>query len=213
MAKIVFFGASTVAFRKGVVVASELFAAKFPRHEIVNKGVPGNHTNMARARFQRDVLDEKPDLLIFSFGINDAAIDVYKGKTTPRITLEEYRENLRYFIREVRAIGAEVIFFTPQPLVMVEGLKKYYDGEPYTSRGFNFMLDIFLDAARKVMEEENTECADINALFRRKSCNDEKKLLKILPDGMHPNSEGQRIIFQELCRIFEKIHSNPNFAK
>lgn len=205
MAKILFFGASTVAFRKNIVVASQLFAEKFPQHQIINKGVPGNHTDMGRERFERDVLAEHPDLLIFSFGINDAAIDVYKQMTTPRVTLERYRENLRYFIREIRAAGGEALFFTPQPMVMTENLKTYYGGEPYTSKGFNFMLDIFLDAARDVMKEEGVGFADINALFRKITGNDEKKLLELLPDGMHPSSAGQELIFQELCRVLEKI--------
>ena len=84
MAKILFFGDSITALRKNCVVASELFAGKFPQHHFVNKGVGGNDTNLARARFQNDVLDEKPDIFVFCFGCNDAAIDVHKQKTEPR---------------------------------------------------------------------------------------------------------------------------------
>ena len=207
MSKILFFGDSITAFRENVVVASELFEKSFPQHRMVNRGVKGNHTGMARERFQKDVLDEKPDLMIFSFGINDAAIDVFKQKTTPRISVEEYVENLRFFIREVRAAGAEVIFFTPPPMVMVEKLKQYYGGEPYLSNGFNFMLDKFISSAKSLMAEENVPVADVNAAFREQTGSAEDKLTELLPDGMHPNSEGQKIIYDTLLKVFEKSFS------
>jgi lysophospholipase L1-like esterase len=202
MAKILFFGDSITAYRKNFISASEFFAETFPQHEIVNKGVGGNDTNLAKERFQKDVLDEKPDMVIFCFGCNDAAIDVFKQKTVPRLTIEEYVENLRYFVHEIRAIGAEMIFWTTPPMVLVDGLKPYYGGEPYTSNGFNFMLDQFIEAACKLMEEEKIKVVHINRVFKELTGNDETKLVELLPDGMHPNTEGQKIIFRELNKAF-----------
>ena len=200
MAKLLFFGDSITAPRKNVVVASELFARRFPQHEIVNKEVPGNDTGLARARFQQDVIAEQPRLVVFSFGCNDAAIDVYKGKTTPRIPLEVYLENLAFFIHELRDIGAEMLFFTPPPMVMTETLRAYYGGEPYLSNGFNFMLDLFVAAARELMAQEAVPVADVNAAFRQAAGFDEDKLASLLLDGMHPNSAGQQTIFDTLLR-------------
>ena len=45
---------------------------------MINRGVPGNTTSQARARFAADVLDNHPDLVIIQLGANDAAIDVWK---------------------------------------------------------------------------------------------------------------------------------------
>ena len=204
MAKILFFGDSITALRQNQKSASEFFAEKFPQHEIVNKGVGGNDTNLARARFQSDVMEQKPDLLIFSFGCNDAAIDVWKQKSGPRLTIEEYLGNLRFFIEEMRSIGAGMIFFTPPPMVMVDGLKPYYGGEPYTSNGFNFMLDQFVAAAGALMKEEGIPVVDINGFFRKITCNEDEQLVKLIPDGLHPNTEGQEMIFRELCKALEK---------
>lgn len=203
MSKILFFGDSITAPRKDVVVASETITQKYPQHTIVNKGVGGNTTILARARFEADVLAEKSDLMIFSFGCNDAAIDVFKGKTTPRTPLEEYIANLTFFIDEVRKTGGDVIFFTPPPMVMVEKLKVYYGGEPYLSNGFNFMLDRFIAAAKELMAEKNVDTVDVNTIFRQAaSCDDE--LVKLLPDGMHPNTEGQKLICGGLCEALER---------
>lgn len=205
MGKILFFGDSITALRKNVTAASELFAARYPQHVIVNKGVGGNDTGLARERFKKDVLDERPDVLIFSFGCNDAAIDVWKGKTTPRLTVEEYLANLRFFIDAMRAIDAGMIFFTPPPMILLENLKPYYGGEPYLTRGFNFMLDSFIAAAKELMAREKIPVADVNAAFREVTGNAEAKLAALIPDGLHPDSEGQKIICCLLCQAFETL--------
>lgn len=205
MRKILFFGDSITALRKNVTAASELFAARFPQYEIVNRGVGGNDTGLARKRFQRDVLDERPDVLIFSFGCNDAAIDVWKGKTTPRLTVEAYLANLRFFIDSMRAIGTGMIFFTPPPMILLDNLKPYYGGEPYLTRGFNFMLDSFIAAAKELMAREKIPVADVNAVFREITGGDESKLAALIPDGLHPDSEGQEIICRLLCQAFETL--------
>ncbi|MBE6385837.1 MAG: hypothetical protein E7048_09270 [Lentisphaerae bacterium] len=204
MAKILFFGDSITALRKNIVVASEMIAQKYPQHRIVNKGVGGNDTNLAKKRFETDVLAEKPDLVIFSFGCNDAAIDVWKEKTTPRLTIEEYISNLTFFIDEVCKQGGKLIFFTPPPMVLVEGLKPYYGGEPYLSNGFNFMIDQFIAAAKKLMAEKEISVVDVNTIFRKAAANNDE-LVKLLPDGMHPNSEGQQLIFDGLCKAIDNI--------
>lgn len=208
MAKILFFGDSITAFRENIVTTSELFAEKYPQHEIVNKGVGGNDTQMARERFQRDVLDEKPDMFIFCFGCNDSAIDVWKEATEPRVSLETYLENLRYFVHEVRAIGSRVIFWTSPPMFMTEILRSYYGKEPYLSKGFNFSLDRYLEAACKLMAEENVELVPVNRIFKDLLGGNEEKLLELLPDGMHPGNDGHKIIFKHLCEAFEKIQQN-----
>ena len=205
MGKILFVGDSITALRKTVTAASELFAARYPQHVIVNKGVGGNDTGLARERFKKDVLDERPDVLIFSFGCNDAAIDVWKGKTTPRLTVEEYLANLRFFIDAMRAIDAGMIFFTPPPMILLENLKPYYGGEPYLTRGFNFMLDSFIAAAKELMAREKIPVADVNAAFREVTGNAEAKLAALIPDGLHPDSEGQKIICCLLCQAFETL--------
>ena len=78
--KIVLFGASTIAFREKLKVASiqlqEYMDAKSYNVEVINSGVRGNNTNLALARFDKDVLNHDPDMVFIMLGINDAAIDL-----------------------------------------------------------------------------------------------------------------------------------------
>ncbi len=119
------FGDSTTAPRTvagaPVPVYADLLRAELPAWGItgtvLNRGVPGNTTADAMARFDTDVLAHHPDLTIIQFGINDAAVDVWKDPpaTTSRVALRQYVANLTAMIRQLREAGSQVILMTPNP--------------------------------------------------------------------------------------------------
>ena len=118
---VVAFGDSTTARRDkdGVVVYATLleraFAAKGIPAKVVNAGVGGNSTTDARARFEKDVLAHKPNLVIIQFGLNDATVNVWTDPpaTQPPVSAQQYEENLRYFVKTLKCRGAEIIMMTP----------------------------------------------------------------------------------------------------
>ncbi|UOK57101.1 SGNH/GDSL hydrolase family protein [Bacillus sp. OVS6] len=69
---------------------------------IHNAGVGGETTEDARKRFKRDVLKMDPDLVFIMFGTNDAVI-LPNGK--PKVDRARFKENLLYYVREVRHAG------------------------------------------------------------------------------------------------------------
>src|SRR5690606_34808526 len=88
-ATVITFGDSTTAERDGVEVYTTLLARAMPgRLRWLNRGVPGNTTEMARERFENDVLRPAPRLVIIQFGINDATVDVWMKPpaTAPRVS-------------------------------------------------------------------------------------------------------------------------------
>ncbi len=199
--RIVFFGDSITAFRGELNVASMRLAKEFPDVEMINAGVGGHNTNDGRSRFQRDVLDKKPDVVFFSFGTNDAAIDTWKQETEPRIDLDTYLANLLYFAQEIRKIGAIPVFFTPPPMFMTEKLAGYYNFEPYISNGFNFVLERYIPAAKALLAKENVVVFDIYSLFMEKGKESPDGFNSLLLDGMHPNDDGQKIIADEMLKF------------
>ena len=64
--------------------------------------------------------------------------------------------------------------------------------------------------ACRVLKDEGIEVVDINGVFRQETCGDEEKLVQLIPDGLHPNNEGQKIIFRELCK---KLECFPQFSE
>lgn len=86
---------------------SLLLGQLFPRAAVtvVNAGISGDSTEGALKRLERDVLSEKPDIVIVSFGSNDC---VTRGADY----LDTYAENLRKIFSSVKEIGSEAIFLT-----------------------------------------------------------------------------------------------------
>ena len=55
-----------------------------PEWQVVNRGVNGQRSDEIRARFERDVLAERPDAVIIIAGVND----VYQGRTVEEVTAQ-----------------------------------------------------------------------------------------------------------------------------
>jgi lysophospholipase L1-like esterase len=169
--------------------------------DVVNAGVGGNTTAMARARFERDVLSKEPRIVTISFGVNDSAVDVWKGATEPRVSLHNYEENLRHFIRALREQGSEPILMTPNPLLWTPGLKSMYGKPPYdpdAPDGFTVTLRAFTETVRRLAGEEDVSLVDTDKAFRSGA---HGPLESLLLDGMHPNDVGHCIVAGELMRF------------
>lgn len=212
-ASIVAFGDSTTAPRGPLHVYPELLEGDLKKAgisaRVINAGVPGNTTALARQRFEKDVLAHKPSITIISFGINDAAIDVWKGETKPRVPLEEYEANLRHFIEELRKIGSTVVFFTPNPLAWTPELKEMYGKPPYTTEtdgGFNFMLEHYADAMRAVAAAENVHLVDVRKELAE--LGDRVGMDLLLLDGMHPNDDAHRRTADRLLECLVPLLTN-----
>lgn len=206
--RFVVFGASITAFRGPLRIMSFILEDYLNSRglpvKIFNCGVPGNNTLMALERFERDVLGLAPDLVLMSFGTNDAMIDVFQGAVVPRVSLESYRENFRQMIRELKKRNITPVIFSPPPLVWTSGLRELYGKPPYTEHGFNFMLDQYVAALNSLAVEEGAGFIDINRCFMELTGGNEKHLRKLFPDGMHPGTEGQEIIAENIKLWFDQ---------
>lgn len=199
--RIVTFGDSTTALRKGLVVYTDLLREKLnPAGEIcvelINAGVGGNSTELAAKRFAKDVLAVKPSLVVIQFGINDSAVDVWKTPpaTTSRVSLDQFRKNLRHFVETSRAHGAQVVLMTPNPLLWTDALKKMYGKPPYDAAradGLNLFLIPYAQAVRDLAKELGVPLVDI---AREHEAFAKSSVEPLLSDGMHPNQRGQQLV-------------------
>jgi len=204
---IIMFGDSTTAERPGAVdkvyaqrVAETLqgIGSSLSMH---NAGIPSNTTKQARDRLARDVLAHKPRIVVLQFGINDAAVDVWKQPpaTTPRVPLVEYEKNLRWMISSLREQEIKPILMTTNPTRWTSKLKELYGKPPYRPDdvdGFDTpMLASYNQAVRRIAQELKVPLVDVHAAFL------ERDPAKLLLDGMHPNDEGHRMIAELLVPI------------
>ena len=204
---IVMFGDSTTAERPGAVekvYADRVRAAlsgSGSTPSVHNAGVPSNTTKNARSRFARDVLAHKPRVVVIQFGINDAAVDVWKDPpaTASRVPLTEYEQNLRWMITALRERQAKPVLMTTNPTRWTSKLRDLYGRPPYRPDepdGFDApVLARYNEAVRKLAAELAVPLVDVHEAFTAKNAD------KLLLDGLHPNDAGHQLIADLLLPI------------
>ncbi len=208
--KIVAFGDSTTAPRGNLKVYADILQEALPGAQVLNAGVGGNHTAMARRRFETDVLKHQPDLVLIQFGINDSAVDVSRGASQPRVSRQDYEANLRYFVTALQARSARVILMTPNALCWTDRLRKVYGKPPYRPDdpdGFNVTLRDYAEIVRRVAAGAAAPLVDVLAAYDRHLETPGHARGDLLLDGMHPNAEGQRLVADLLLEEIRKMRS------
>ncbi len=146
---------------------SVLLSQLFPRAAVtvVNAGISGDNTEGGLKRLERDVLSEKPDLVIVSFGANDCVVHGADYVDT-------YAENLKKIFLAAKECGSEVIFMTPphgcssvSAKVKGENLRKIAaDVAAAQSTG---VRDLYCDRAIAVAEACGACVCDLRARWKR----------------------------------------------
>src|ERR1700739_4926489 len=115
--RIVALGSSTTAGEGGIVAYPYRLEAILrntyanPRIDVVNRGVGGEEAPKERDRLARDVIDEKPSLVIWQMGTNA----VWQSKEDNPPSHEETIAALRDGIRRIREAGSiDIILMDPQ---------------------------------------------------------------------------------------------------
>jgi len=199
----VIFGDSTSAVRPNVRVFGSILEEHLPTAKIINAGVPGNTTRNALGRLNRDVIFRQPDIVTIFFGINDSAVDVWKGATEPRVPLTEYGANLGEMIAAIRLAGAIPILLTPNPVAWTPELLKLYGRAPYRPDdpdGWNVELKQYATAVRQIAVDKHVLLVDVDQIFRDYAAEPGHHLDDLLLDGMHPNDAGHRLIAEGILK-------------
>ncbi len=77
---------------------------------VVNSGIGGENERDMMARFQKDVIDFKPDLIIWQVGSNT----ILQGRS-----IEDYTQSLRDGLEKLRMTKADIILMDPQYAPMI----------------------------------------------------------------------------------------------
>lgn len=204
------FGDSTTAPRGSLRIYADrlrdALVQRNPSSTVINAGVPGNTTEDGRQRFETDVLANRPDGVVIQFGINDAAVDVWRDPpdTAPRVPLARFKDNLSFFIDAIRARNGRVVLMTPNPMRWTPPLRQRYGKPPYRpdeADGFNPVLNTYAAAVRGLAQQHQVVFLDIHAAFREYGRHPGQSVDALLLDGMHPNAEGHRLVAERLLAL------------
>ena len=164
--------------------------------EFVNSGIGANVISTrspcypysgkpaANERLQKHVIDHKPDLLIISYGLNDA-----RGGTSIDLFTRELTEIIDRVRREV------------QPVILLPGPYFMTDFRVGGENWSHANLDTFLrynEATREVARQQDCLFVDLLSAYRETPW-------MIHYDGVHANDLGHRIVAN---RMFEVIAQN-----
>lgn len=164
--------------------------------EVVNAGISGHKATDMQARFQRDVVDKKPDLVTISVGVNDVWHGFYdnhpKGDGPRGVPVELYREKVTQMIDAAKAVGAKVVLVSPT--LIYENIDSPE----------NAKLMRYIGAMRSMAAEHGCGFVDLNAAFREVIRAYQKRaghgLNLLTTDGVHMNPAGNRLMTYTLLR-------------
>ncbi len=165
------------------------------RIKITNAGVGGHRATDLEARFQKDVLDRRPDLVMINVGVNDvwhafrdfqARRDHPAGDLPGGVPLPLYREKLKAMIDAARTASVRVVLVSPT--VIYEDLARPENGR----------LVEYVSAMRALGRQHGLVFVDVNAVFREVIAAYQRRagtgLDLLTTDGVHLNAAGNRLM-------------------
>lgn len=154
---------------------------KYPRSNIeaINGATGGDSTVQGLQRLQSKVLDQKPDLVLLGFGMNDHNREGYG------VPLQAFVENLRLMIDRIRADSrTEIILFSAFP------------PNPKWNFGSHNMA-AYAEATEQMAREKH--CAFADVFHRWQQIASRKQPEDLLANNInHPNDFGHGIYFEAL---------------
>lgn len=159
---------------------------------VKNAGISGNKVTDLQVRLERDVLSNKPTLVVVYIGINDVwHFSMPGGAGTPE---DVYESGLNDVVRRLLNSGAKVILCTPSVIG-----EKAEGSNPQDQ-----MLGKYVEMSRSVASRNNVALCDLHERFvdylgRHNRDDAGSGILTI--DGVHLNDEGNRLVAGELLEM------------
>ena len=160
-----------------------------------NQGIGGERTDQALVRLDRDILSLKPQWVLIMYGTNDSYVDI--GKTEPRITQIQYRENLKELTRRIRGAVANVVLMTP-PRWSDEAMKNGVGENP------NLRLEPYVEACREAARELELPLVDHYRFWTEQRMKG-VRLHDWTTDGCHPNPAGHVQLTEQIYNVVRRI--------
>ncbi len=151
-----------------------------PDWEVLNRGVNGERSDQVRARFEEDVVAERPHAVVIIAGVND----VYQGLDAAH-TIEQ----LRWMYGRAREAGIALVAGTIVPYNTAT------PGQNHCMHEINAWI-----------RGSGVESADTRAAV---AAADDPDLLAESPDDLHPSPEGYRRMAEAIRPALERVLRTP----
>ena len=157
------------------MVTGKLMGEYPRRYACVNRGVSGDNVLKLRDRWQRDAVDERPDVMMLLTGVNDCSA-VVRGE----LTEEDYGKIYRDLLRAVKEASPDARFILLEPFLFSEDESRVR------------IMDGLRASVRDIASETGSVFVPLQEEFSRRAREDGEKYW--LWDGVHPTEAGHWVI-------------------
>ena len=191
--KVAFLGDSITHFGMGaggyVMLVSQAMEKAGRKIVVIPAGIPGHTSKDMLARVKHDVIDQKPDWMTLSCGVND----VWHGPKG--VPLDEYKTNITAIVDQVTAAGIKVVILT-STMIMED-----------PNNDFNKKLADYNEFLRGLAKERHLPLADLNADMQAELAKDKAEMPGLLGniltvDGVHMNGVGNEMMAAGVLKAF-----------
>lgn len=160
-----------------------------PEWTVLNRGINGQRTDEILARFQRDVLQEKPEYVIILAGVND----IYQGAATELITKNLAKTYQMALSARIKPVAATILPYNTASAAESNAISEINKWIYKTAKE---LTTLFCDTNRAVRDPRNPTH------------------LNSSPDENHPDVEGYRKMGEALAKTIDKdiSHHRPRGA-
>lgn len=163
--------------------------------EFVGKGIGGNKVYDLFLRFQEDVLDQKPDIVVVYVGINDVWHKTSSGTGTDYNKFGAFYDKM---IVKMKQLGIQPVICTPSVIGEFNDHTNSQDGD----------LNYYSKWIRAYAEKNNIPIVDLrkvfqNYLFKNNPENLDKGILTT--DRVHLNSKGNLLVAQKMWSVLKSL--------
>lgn len=174
-------------------VAAQLMYERPGFYKILNRGVGGNKITDLYARYQKDVIEEKPDYLTILIGINDVWHEIATKSGT---SLEVFKETYLKMVEDIKEKLPETKIILMEPFHTI-------------GAATNGALDRFAyvyEYAKAVKEiAKKTDCVFIPLQHAFNEAIKNGGETQLLFDGIHTNPGGAHLIATKWLEVFRKF--------
>ncbi len=166
-----------------------------PKHIYTyNLGISGDTTLEMVSRAEAETKMRKPDIIIFSIGLNDSAL--IAPKHTPRVSLHQFHNNLTSLLSIGQKFTQKVVFIGPTSVIEDKTTPIPWDKEKFYTNA----------SALQFSESLKVFCKSHQLMFI--SITNVLTPSDIASDGLHPNTAGHQRIFEMVKPVIEKMLSS-----
>lgn len=164
---------------------------------IFNLGVSADTTDEILQRLKNETLartrhGDKP-IVIVQIGVNDSSTDHGREK----ISLEKYASNLEAIIKVCNEVASKLILIGSSACIEAQTTPTFWGDYHYT----NTRIKKYEDAMR-----QTAECNQVDFIPIFDKFNDAlEKEKHLLEDGLHPNDQGHKLIFELVQPELDKL--------